>query len=83
MNNDIETIARRLCVNAGYHPEACNELVTLTERPRYRTPRGDAWGAVIEDIRPLWMLWLDEAINVRAMLVEVSLRESGGSDGTS
>jgi hypothetical protein len=72
---ELEVLARRLCVRAGNTEESCDELVYLTEPARYRSPRGFAYGCNLQDLRPFWMLWLDAAIEVQRLSVEIRLRE--------
>ena len=73
-------LARDLCVRAGNTPETCDELVYRTEPFRINTPQGIVYGGILQDMRPLWMLWLHEAMMTRQMAREMAQEMAGRSN---
>ena len=64
-----ESLARQLCARAGnIDPDA---LVYRMQPVQVHTPEGMAYGGIVSDLRPLWMMWLNEALSIRHVAREM------------
>ncbi len=75
MTSPEEALARKLCIAAGNTADACDALVYRSQPFLVHTPDGIAYGGITQDLRPLWMMWLREALSIRHLAHEIIREE--------